>query len=889
MKVLKRIILALVLFIMLLVTGAVVASFVYQDRITALLVNGLNRQINTKIGVGSIHFSLLKKFPMASLEFRDIYAPSVKGFRTGFPPDASDTLLQVHSLFLEFRVPDLIRKQYIIRSMQMVNGSVHLLIDSLGNENYHIWKAGSKDTSSSFSLELRNVKFNNIAVEYADAREKVRAESLIHKLSLKGNFSSHRYALSLKGSMLARSLSIDSLQIFSEQLLDLNIHAAVEGTQYKVTTGQLEIAGMQLSVTGEYNSGRTGAMNLSIESRKAGIASILELLPRSLFPYKHNIEATGIASFKCKLKGNPGNGKIPGIIISFTTTGAGIKVKNANVHFTELDLKGSYTNGKNCTLESSRLLLDNYSCQINQNTAKGSIILVNFVHPRFELNVDGTWDLETIKDWIALDSLEILSGHVSGKLNIRGSLKKFGSISLSELPTWVIGGQLKAENCSFKVAGSIPLVSNISGDFFPAEDQWSARDLSFRLDGNEYHASGSCSDPVSWLMMKHVPLSVIAKVQSASVSLNPYFSPDANQQGNADSISVLKFPDELYLNLDVQFTQLKLGKFEASNVTGKVLYKPFMFDLRSLQFTTMSGQLHSSMIILQKVTGDFVLRAQSTFDKLNIHNLFASMNNFGQSFIQDKHLKGILTGYANIAAEWDANMKLVEPSVMVESSVVIENGELIDFEPMLGLSKFIELNELKHVYFSTLKNDIFIKNRMITIPQMDINSSAFNIVTSGTHDFDNNFNYQVKVSLFDVLARNANKAKKENEEFGLVEEGEKAKLTLFLTFQGNADDYKVSYNSKQAAKNVVENLKKEKKEFKSILFKEFGLFKKDSASFIPDSISGKKRGFRIEWDGEQPLQERMDKDPLKRGNKQKYTIEWDEEPADTSLIPVELE
>jgi hypothetical protein len=55
---------------------------------------------------------------------------------------------------------------------------------------------------------------------------------------------------------------------------------------------------------------------------------------------------------------------------------------------------------------------------------------------------------------------------------------------------------------------------------------------------------------------------------------------------------------------------------------------------------------------------------------------------------------------------------------------VIEQGELVNFEPMMGLSRFISVDELKNIKFSTLKNRIYIKDKKITDWKKDIEAIA---------------------------------------------------------------------------------------------------------------------------------------------------------------------
>ena len=81
-----------------------------------------------------------------------------------------------------------------------------------------------------------------------------------------------------------------------------------------------------------------------------------------------------------------------------------------------------------------------------------------------------------------------------------------------------------------------------------------------------------------------------------------------------------------------------------------------------------------------------------------------------------------------------------------------------------------------------MKNEIYISDRMVTIPEMAIHSSAFNISVSGQQTFDNVFEYRLNVLLSEVLFNKARKRKKEIDEF-LQEENQEIRQPFRSSLQ----------------------------------------------------------------------------------------------------------
>jgi hypothetical protein len=299
-----------------------------------------------------------------------------------------------------------------------------------------------------------------------------------------------------------------------------------------------------------------------------------------------------------------------------------------------------------------------------------------------------------------------------------------------------------------------------------------------------------------------------------------------------------------------------------------------MFVLKSISLETLDGRVTGNGAVIQDLYKNFIVKGQADIARIDIQQMFYAFNNFSQNVLKDKHLRGKVSGKVNFSSEWNNKLVLQKDKMLVDGDITIANGELINFEPMLGLSRFISLSELQNIKFSTLTNRIYIKDKQIIIPQMDIQSSAFNITGSGTHNFDNHYNYKVKVLLSEVLAGKARRAKKENNEFGIVEDDGLGKTSIYLSIEGVGSDYKISYDSRKALDVVKSSFAKQKFELKDALNKEFGWFKNDSS--IIKRRNSKSSSVSMDWE-EAPSDDQekpADKGKVKK-DKEKKTVTED--------------
>ena len=179
----------------------------------------------------------------------------------------------------------------------------------------------------------------------------------------------------------------------------------------------------------------------------------------------------------------------------------------------------------------------------------------------------------------------------------------------------------------------------------------------------------------------------------------------------------------------------------------------------------------------------------------------------------------------------------------MKSHLVIEKGELIDFKPLENLSSYVSLEELKHVKFSTLENTIDIENEVITIPTMEIKSSALSVFLSGTHTFDQEINYDIKLLLSELMSTSFRRKNTKITKFGEEQQDGEIFNTVYFKMTGNTNDPKISLDKIRFMEDVNNTIKKEKETIVNII-KEDILQKEE--------IDEKEEGqdIEIEWDPE---------------------------------------
>lgn len=858
-----------------IVAGALFV-IMYGDEIKKIFVEEINKHLEARIDVSEMRFSLLKKFPGAALEFKNviIYSPTnfIKSKDAGFH---HDTLLSAENLYLQFSITDLFKKNYIIKAIHVKNGKLNVEVSGNGMKNFIVWKTTGDKATSKVTLQLKDVRFTNMEARYLNRMNHSDFWFFTNRFNMRGELSKGSGKLEISSDLFIRHFLINDKNYVKNINASTSFKLQVFDKNYEIEKGEITVSGLDLRITGKYLTWPSKTVNLSITGENLDIQKLINILPKKISDNIDNYEGKGFLKINSTISGNYGRGQTPHIETSFTIVDGELKEKNIPYLLKIRKVTGRFTNGAKNSWSTTLLDLQHYEVNIGESDIHGSFSISSFPHPNIDFQATGEIDFAKWIRFFDLKKIEKGSGKIHANISLSGKLSDEAEQGWGFLENLDPRGRLEFYDIAFKIRGNSIVFKDINGNMAFRDNVW-LDGLKMNIGGEKITIEGKIGNVLSHISGKEAPLLLEATVRAEY--FNPVIFIDfPGKKDNADTNTKPSvFPDNLYLDLNLEIGQLNYKRFTANNFKGNLLYKPGMLSFNSVTFKSMNGNFSGSGVVFQNINGQFLIRTQSTLKGINIKELFYSFNNFDQEFITDKHVNGTLTGEISFSSQWTNNLKIIKKKILAESSVKITDGELIDFEPMLGLARYINISELKHIRFSELDNRILIRDETITIQQTEIQSSAFNISLSGTHHFDNRFSYKTKVLLSKMLASKVKRMKTELQEFGEIDDDGLGKTSLYLSIEGTPDDYHVSYDKKAAVLEIKKNLQKEKYELKKILHEELGMFSKDTSRYPSDNVYNKNK-FKILWDENKKNFSRID-----TPRKSTFRILWEEN--DTSEI-----
>lgn len=815
---------ALTIIVLIAGAGFLVAYF-YGEEVQNYVITQMNKHIDTEIDVKEVHFSALKKFPNASLEFTDVVMKSTNKFSKKYFPCNTDTFFRAGSLFLEFNLMDIINNNYQIKAIHVKNGKGQIFIDGKGNDNYHFWKVNENTEPSNFSINLQNLVFTDVELVFINNFKRLDFRTYTSDFSLSGNLASNKYALKTKGALMVKRLKMNGVNYITGRNTSVNFNLNVDNNKYSIKRGVLTVSGLKFNVDGDFITGSKTAMNLGIKGKNIDIHSFLSLLPEQYKKKADGFSSKGKFYFETLITGDVSRFSSPHIEAKFGVNDGTIEKESSSIKLTDVYLKGDYTNGSLNHTKTCVLNLDTFSTRFGNNYFTGMVNIQNFTSPHVKLKADASFDLKELQEFLQIENIELIEGDLKSNFYFNGKLQSFNKFTAYDFRNAKTKGRLALSNAQLKMTDSPYLAEDISGGFVFNNNSVRVDSLSLKLDDSDFFVKGELINLLNYLLVDGQSMAINGNIKSQYLNLNHIIKENSDESSTESSFT---FPENIIFTTRLEVNDFVYSRFEAKNMQADLNYRDKILRVSNLHLQALDGEIAGNGSIRQLSNNKFMTHTAAGLKGMDIKKLFYCCNNFGQHFIKEDHLEGILTANVNFSSEWSDHFKIDTKRIVAKSSLMIENGELNNFEPMQQLSSYLKVDELEHVKFLTLKNEIVINDENIVIPRMDINSTAFNIQVEGQHSFNNNIAYRLKVLLSDVLANKVRKAKKENSEFGVIEDDGYGRTSIPLSISGTVDNYKIAYDTKQVREAIKENLKKEKETLKTILNEEFGLFKKDS-------------------------------------------------------------
>jgi hypothetical protein len=868
MKSFRRILLLTASFAGLFLITGLILSYTYEDAVIKYLKKYLDKHLTTEIEVTQIKLSFIRKFPNVTVGLRNIVVYSGAGFQgkefSGFD---TDTLLSAKSVVFEFSLPGVLRHEYKLKNIRINDGKILLLKDSGKRGNFNIWEDTKNQEQEKSAFTLQNIILTNTEMKYFDLSDQIKVAAETKKTLIQADLKNTENHFSFNGLLNIHQINIGNSFEIKNKRIGIDLKMKYHDKHYTFYQSTLHSGRLNVNFDGEIKPLKNTFIALNLDASHADIKELENFYPAELEKFMNNYTLTdGIVNFKASINGIVDRYKNPDVHLLFSVRNASVMNQKNRKKVSGISIDGDYSNGAEKNQSTAVLNIREFSANQGKSFLNGALKMKGMKGSDIQLILKSEIQIDKMTEFLNMHPFEDISGTINTDIHLKGHLSSLKHLNHNELVSFNKEGIIYFNELSLKPKKSKLIIRKLNGNLI-LENIIQMRDVSFLISDNDFKMDGNLINLPQYLFNKE-PLMIEAKINSDYLDIKSLLS-----EKPSDSIQEpFQFPERIFMKSDFIINKLIYGKFSADSLEGFVNYKPGVFDFENFRLFSADGFISGNATVIQTPNKGIAVTCSSKLGKIDIQKLFSATNNFGQNVILDINLMGELSGNLNFTSKWNSSLKLIDSSIIADSYIEIRNGQLIDYKPMLGLSRFVNVEELKDIKFKVLRNQISIGNNKVIIPEMQIHSSAFNIKGSGTHHFDNSYDYRIQVELNELLSNKARKRRKDVEEFGTIEDDGLGKLNLPVKITGIGNTYHVEFDRKKAASTFRKNIAGEREEIKN-LFK--ASESEDNIHNLPDS---QNKNFIIDWDTRNEKKDFIFEQKDQEEQEQpRFIIEWDED------------
>ncbi len=817
-KKIKRILWIIAAVAALAVSGVVYFTVRYQDEIIRLFIAEANKHILTPVDVKKVEFSMFRQFPDITISLKDV--EMAESFA-----DSKRQLLRAGSLRFTFSLWDVLHKRYRVQDIRLEKGAVLIRYDAEGNPNYKILSEGGKNGRTFFDLE--NIVLEDVQLHYEHDKTGLMIDAFTPSLKLKIRGSDKQLDFDLNGQLNTGYVKVKGKSYFRKKSvkIDTRILYLTGEKRTLFENGNLNIDGAQFSVTGDVKTPER-TLRLDIKGRNTTFNTLLSLLPEEYARPYRRYRTRGKVYFNALLDGRYDLNHGLNLDVSFGSENASFYHPEFKKGLEEVCFKGRFLNGREHRLKTFELRLDDFSCKLDGRVVTGKLLLSDFNDYYLKFDVKGLIDVQSLLDIFPNEVVRSAYGRMN--IDLRGK----GRLSDLNIPKrrnrFNTEGEVDLQNVSFVLYGERLPFNAFTGSFIFNKSDLAISNFTGRVGSSDFELNGFFKYVTGWLFSKNRRISIDADLHSEFLDfdellMSNFASRDTTRHN--DKKYQFRISPDLGIRFNCMVSKVKFRRFTGRDIRGDLIINDRIATFNDVRFRSAGGTVRLSGSVSNKDDNRVEVVTDVDLDGIAIDSLFYIFNNFSQTWIIDRNLRGQITAGLNAYLRFSKYMKLDTRSLIADIHATVNNGQLIEFEPAQRLSAFIESETLSHLKFSKMENDIRIADQKVFIPEMDIRTNVSDITISGTHTFDQRIDYHLAVPLMLFL----NEGRKKRFAEDAVDGGK-----LLLVVNGTTSDYKVSYDTKAFTRSIKNEISNEGKEWRELLHGKGGKDTLKNAEPVPE-------------------------------------------------------
>lgn len=805
----KRLAITIGVVLLIAIVLLSILARIFEKQIGRKIIATANEQLKTELRLDAFELSIIKTFPNIGANLKGVKIDGTDG----------NLLLETEEISLRASLFSLFKEKMVVKSVVIRDGRLHIAYDKRGKPNFDIVIKADDEETSSGVIDLQYAVLKRMEVDYSDANEKNDVLFFINEASLSGAFGSEQFQLSSEAEIKLDFVNINGERLIGEQFIhyELGIHVNTVKGLYVFKQFEIELGDLPLKTQGQIQKkGAAYELDLKLESNGGRLSDLTSLLPPAQQHLLKDIKSKGEFGIEASVKGLYSNKVHPEITADIYLENGSLSGDRIKTSVRNLSFIAHYTNGKKRNSTTSTFDLSDFRGEFEGEAFLMNLSIENFDNPQIKLAADGKLAIGALLPFIPDERITNAGGLIDVKnLKLEGRFSDM--VRTSKVERVHLSGEVAVDQASLTINNEIIRLNK--GSILLDDNDLSINDLTIEAPGTELIFRGKAYNLLPLIFAdsinsKKVEFLFEATLKANSLDIDQLLAfgmpgeeaiQQAEKTGQREALVQEEIEKRAYYSEFLNGTfDATISQFNYDNINGENFEGQLFFDKNKIkikgQTDAMGGHFQIDGIV--HLTEQPSLEAKLHCEQIKVDEFFRQADNFGQDFLTDANLNGLLDAKFFITAAWDENGNFIDKDLHVLGGLGIKDGRLKDFGMLEDFSSFVDIRDLKDIRFKNLENFFEIKNNTFHLPVMFIQSNALNLTVSGQHTFDQDIAYHIKANVGQIMA---DKFRRHDKALKPKRARRNGFFNLHYAVLGNLDDYHFLSDKKRVQRDFEES------------------------------------------------------------------------------------
>lgn len=814
----RKIVKTTLIILLILIGVAFAAPFVFKDKITTLVKNEINNNLNAKVDFGDVDISFFRHFPRVALALDNLTVSGINEF-------AADTLFAAKRIDVAVNIMSIVKGgEYKIYSITADQPRIHAIVTKEGKANWDISKPDTAaltttEPASPFKMNLQSYRINNAWIKYDDAAGNMSTEisGLNHTGS--GDFTAELFTLTTKTTADAVSFSYGNVPYLSKTKasIDADIQVDNKTNKYTFTAGKVALNELKLNTEGFFQLVNDSVYNMDIkyDAPSTDFKNILSLIPVIYQKDFASVKTSGKAIFNGFVKGMYSSNQLPAYKLNLNVKDGFFQypdlpkpVKNINFAVT-VDNPDGITDHTVVNIPQGHIEMDNdpFDFRLLVKTPVSDMFV--------DAAAKGKLDLSKVAQLVKLEAGTKLSGLLDADVNVNGYMS---AVEKKQYEKFNAAGTVNLRNFYY-ASKDYPdgvMLNTLLASFNPRNVTLS--DLQGQYLKTNFTANGTIDNLLPYALQNQ-SLTGVLNVKADQVNLDRWMgtSTDTTTKGTA-AAAPFAVPANLDFTVNAGVDKVHYDKIDLQQLSGSLVLQDETVKMQNIAANLLDGTM--------KLNGSYSTKTDKkkpdislSYDVkgFDVEKTFTAFNTVQKLMPIAKFLSGKLSSQLSFTGKLGDNMMPDLTSLTGNGNLLLIEGFLKKFAPVEKLATLLSIKELESFSLKDIKNYIEFANGKVMVKPFKLKVKDIDMEVGGMHGFDQSLDYLINMKVPRALMGDKGNAYVNNLITQVNNKGVPLKVGEFINLKvnmgGTITSPVLKTDLKQSASSLAEDLKQQATDF----------------------------------------------------------------------------